>query len=120
LIKCKVNANDPWGSNRDARLSLVDTLANIGDKNSLVILKQVAQDPIYGHVLQNFLASVVAFSGQQMRQDVVAGESTILHPVRSVGWNRHAIPSASVNWSARLLNADPCLARIWRERANYP
>jgi hypothetical protein len=74
----KVNANDPWGINRDARLSLVDTIANIGDNNSLVILKQIAQDPVYGPVLQDFLASVVALSGEQMRQDVVVGETTIL------------------------------------------
>lgn len=74
----KVNANDPWATNRDTRLPLIDTLANIGDNNSLVILKQVALDPIYGPVLQNFLASVVALSGEQMRQDVVVGETSIL------------------------------------------
>ncbi|MGH6843415.1 MAG: cupin-like domain-containing protein, partial [Methylocella sp.] len=55
-----------------------DTIANIGDNNSLVILKQVAQDPVYGPVLQDFLASVVALSGEQMRQDVVMGETSIL------------------------------------------
>ncbi len=74
----KVNANDPWGINRNARLSLIDTIANIGDNNSLVILKQVAQDPVYGPLLQEFLARVVALSGEQMRQEVVAGETTIL------------------------------------------
>jgi hypothetical protein len=74
----EVNANDPWGINRDARLSLIETIANIGDNNSLVILKQVAQDPVCGPVLQEFLASVVALSGEQMRQDVVVGETTIL------------------------------------------
>ena len=74
----KINANDPWGINPDPRLSLIDTIANIGDNNSLVILKQVAQDPVYGPVLQDFLASVVALSGEQMRQEVVVGETTIL------------------------------------------
>jgi hypothetical protein len=74
----KVNANDPWGINRDARLSLIETIANIGDNNSLVILKQVAQDPVYGPVLQELLARVVALSGEQMRQEVMVGETTIL------------------------------------------
>jgi hypothetical protein len=74
----KVNANDPWGINPAPRLTLIDTIANIGDNNSLVILKQVAQDPVYGPVLQDFLASVVALSGEQLRQDVVVGETTIL------------------------------------------
>jgi len=74
----KVNANDPWGINRDARLTLVDTIATIGDNNSLVILKHVEQDPVYGPVLQEFLARVVAFSGGQMRQEVMVGEVLIL------------------------------------------
>jgi hypothetical protein len=74
----KVEPTDPWGVDRAPRLTLIDTIANIGDNNSLVILKQVAQDPVYGPVLQDFLASVVALSGEQMRQDVMVGETTIL------------------------------------------
>jgi hypothetical protein len=74
----KVGPADSWGTDRAPRLTLIDTLANIGNNNSLVILKQVAQDPIYGPVLQDFLASVVALSGEQMRQDVAVGETSIL------------------------------------------
>jgi hypothetical protein len=74
----KVEPTDSWGVDRAPRLTLIDTIANIGDNNSLVILKQVAQDPVYGPVLQDFLASVVALSGEQMRQDVMVGETTIL------------------------------------------
>jgi hypothetical protein len=74
----KVEPTDSWATNRAPRLTLIDTIANIGDNNSLVILKQVAQDPVYGPVLQDFLARVVALSGEQMRQDVVVGETTIL------------------------------------------
>jgi hypothetical protein len=74
----KVNANDSWGTNRDARLSLIYTIANIGNNNSMVILKHIDQDPVYRPVLQEILASVVALSGEQMRQDVVMGETTIL------------------------------------------
>ncbi|MGH6795835.1 MAG: hypothetical protein ACREDH_11745, partial [Methylocella sp.] len=74
----KVEATDSWGTNRAPRLSLIDTIANIGDNNSRVILKQVAQDPVYGPVLQDFLASVVELSGEQMRQEVGVGETSIL------------------------------------------
>jgi hypothetical protein len=74
----KVDPADSWGTNRAPRLTLIDTIANIGDNNSLVILKQVAQDPVYGPVLQDFLARVVELSGEQMRQDAVVGETTIL------------------------------------------
>ncbi len=73
-----VNVNDSWGINRDARLSLVDTIANIGDNNSLVILKHVEQDPVIGPLLQELLARVLAFSGEQMRQEVMVGEVLIL------------------------------------------
>jgi hypothetical protein len=51
----KVEPTDSWGTDRAPRLTLIDTLAGIGDNNSLVILKQVAQDPVYGPVLQDFL-----------------------------------------------------------------
>lgn len=74
----KVEPTDSWGTDRAPRLTLVDTIANISENNSLVILKQVAQDPVYGPVLQDFLASVVALSGEQMRQDVAVGETSIL------------------------------------------
>ncbi len=74
----KVNVNDPWEINRDARMSLIDTIANIGDNNSLVILKHVEQDPVYGPMLQEFLARVVALSGEQLRQEVMVGEVLIL------------------------------------------
>ncbi|MGQ0446116.1 MAG: hypothetical protein ACT4O2_13575 [Beijerinckiaceae bacterium] len=74
----KVEPTDSWATNRAPRLTLIDTIANIGDNNSLVILKQVAQDPVCGPVLQDFLARVVALSGEQMRQDVVVGETSIL------------------------------------------
>ncbi|MGH6822309.1 MAG: hypothetical protein ACRECP_03970 [Methylocella sp.] len=74
----KVEPTDSWGTGRAPRLTLVDTIADIADNNSLVILKQVAQDPVYGPELQDFLASVVALSGEQMRQDVVVGETSIL------------------------------------------
>jgi hypothetical protein len=74
----RVEPADSWGTDRAPRLTLIDTLAGIGDNNSLVILKQVAQDPVYGPVLQDFLASVVELSGEQMRQDVMVGETSIL------------------------------------------
>ena len=73
-----VEPTNSWGTDRAPRLTLIETIANIGENNSLVILKQVAQDPVYGPVLQGFLASVVALSGEQMRQDVVVGETSIL------------------------------------------
>jgi hypothetical protein len=74
----KVSVTDSWGANGEARLTLVDTIANIGDNDSLVVLKHVEQDPVYGPVLQDLLARVIELSGKQMRQDVLLGEAIIL------------------------------------------
>ncbi|MDQ6870306.1 MAG: hypothetical protein M3178_19000 [Pseudomonadota bacterium] len=73
-----VEVTDSWAVNRAPRLTLIDTIANIGDNNSLVLLNMVTQDPVYGPVFQDFLARIVALSGEQMRRDVVTGEVTIL------------------------------------------
>ena len=73
-----VKVTDSWGANGEARLTLVDTIANIAENNSLVVLKHVEQDPVYAPVLQEFLAKVIEFSGEQARQVVLIGEVLIL------------------------------------------
>ena len=73
-----VYVTDPWDINRSRRLTLVDTIANIGDNNSIVILKHVEQDPVYAPVLQEMLSRIVACSGEEMRKEVVVGEVLIL------------------------------------------
>ncbi len=73
-----VKVTDTWGANGEARLTLVDTIANVAENNSLVVLKHVEQDPVYAPLLQEFLAKVVEFSGEEMRQDVLLGEVLIL------------------------------------------
>ena len=74
----RVDVTDRWDVSRDGRLSLEDTITNIADNNSLVLLKHTEQDPIYGPVFKEFLAKVVEFSGEQMRRDVAVGEILIL------------------------------------------
>ena len=73
-----VYVTDPWDINRSRRLTLVDTIANIGDNNSIVILKHVEQDPVYAPVLQEMLSRIVTCSGDEMRKEVVVGEVLIL------------------------------------------
>lgn len=74
----KAGFDDSCGFSLDPRLSLLDTIANIGDNSSLVIIKHTEQDPVYGPVLKEFLARVVEFSGEQMRREVAVGEVLIL------------------------------------------
>lgn len=68
---------DGWHAKRP-RLSLVDTIANIGENNSLVILKKVANDPVYGPLFQELVKRVIELSGEQMRQEVVVGDASIV------------------------------------------
>jgi hypothetical protein len=74
----QIKVNDSWGTGEFTGLSLTDTIANIGETNSIVLLKHVEQDPVYGPVLQDLLARVIELSGEQMRQEAVIGEGQIL------------------------------------------
>ncbi|MCI0598439.1 MAG: hypothetical protein L0Y50_06250 [Beijerinckiaceae bacterium] len=73
-----VFVTDSWVINRARRLTLTETIATIADNNSIVILKHVEQDPVYGPVLQDLLAQVVALSGEHLRHEAVVGEVLIL------------------------------------------
>jgi hypothetical protein len=73
-----VGVADSWNVNRARRLTLVDTIANIGDDNSLVILKNIAQDPVYGSLLQDLFEKIGEFAGPEIRQDIVRPHASIL------------------------------------------
>jgi len=74
----RVAVTDPWEKGMSERYSLQDTITNIADNNSIVILKHTEQDPVFGPVLQALLSKFVEFSGAQMRDDVIVGESLVL------------------------------------------
>jgi len=74
----KVAVGNRWEAGTGGRMSLPDTIANITNNDSIVILKHTEQDPVYGPVLQEFLGQVVKFAGEQMRSDVILGETLIL------------------------------------------
>ncbi len=70
--------SDGWEVNSAPRLTLIETIANIGDDNSLVILKNVGQDPVYGPPLQTLFDKIAEFAGPQIRQDIVRCHASIL------------------------------------------
>jgi hypothetical protein len=74
----KVAVGNAWAEGTGGRMSLQDTIAHIADNDSIVILKHTEQDPVYGPVLQDFLGRVVSLAGEQMRSDVIVGETLIL------------------------------------------
>jgi len=73
-----VGVGTGWGDGTGQRYSLPDTIRNIADNNSIVIMKHTEQDSVFGPVLQEFLATIVGLAGEQMRADVVLGETLIL------------------------------------------
>jgi hypothetical protein len=73
-----VGVRDRWEKGQRARANLQETIGEIADNNSLVILKHVEQDPVYAPLFQKFLSQIVEFSGPQMRDDVEVGEVLIL------------------------------------------
>ena len=73
-----VSVNDPWEKGMAARHTLQDTIRNIADNNSIVIMKHTEQDSVLGPVLQALLSKFVEYAGAQMRDDVIVGESLIL------------------------------------------
>jgi hypothetical protein len=74
----KVAVGNGWEAGTGAKMSLQDTIAHIADNDSIVILKHTEQDPVYAPVLQDFLGRVIDLCGEQMRTDVIVGETLIL------------------------------------------
>ncbi|GAC1631253.1 MAG: hypothetical protein NVS9B10_24490 [Nevskia sp.] len=74
----RVAVADPWEKGMAGRCTLQDTIRNIADNNSIVILKHTEQDPVLGPLLQELLSKFVEFAGAQLRDDVIVGESLVL------------------------------------------
>jgi len=73
----RVDIHDKWSDNPAPRLTLAETIAGIGNNNSLVILKHAEQDPVYGPVLREILQRIFSFLSPSAQSDIVLGESLI-------------------------------------------
>lgn len=73
-----VRIDDRWEAGSRAAQSLQETLENIRDNNSLVIMKHVEEDPVFAPILKPLLAQVIELAGADMREDVIVGEVLIL------------------------------------------
>jgi hypothetical protein len=74
----KVDVGDRWEKGASEQQSLPDTIRDIADNDSLVMLKRTELDPIFGPVLRDLLSRMVELSGDRMRNDVTIGRTTIL------------------------------------------
>jgi hypothetical protein len=73
-----VDVSDRWEKGSAARYSLPETIANIANNNSLVMLRRLDQDDIFGPFIRTILERVVDMAGPQMRDDLIIGRGTIL------------------------------------------
>jgi hypothetical protein len=73
----RVKVDDKWDANPGERLSLEETIRDIANNDSLVILKHAEQDPVYGPVLQEILQRIFSFTSPSSQNDIVMGESLI-------------------------------------------
>lgn len=73
-----VGVADRWEKGTDRHRGLVDTLADIAENDSLVILKHTEHDRVLGPAVRELLARVMKMCGEKMREDVIVGRATIL------------------------------------------
>ncbi len=90
-----VGLGDGWETRPGERLSFESTVEGIAENNSLVVLKHVEQDPVFGAVLQDLLQEIFAHSPSSFRDDVVIGECLIFlnSPYRTTPYHFDLEPS---------------------------
>jgi hypothetical protein len=74
----RVEVNGGWDAGRPQSLSLQQTVAQIANDDSLVILKHVEEDSVLGPLVKDCIATVVDMVGPQMRDDVIVARGTLL------------------------------------------
>lgn len=74
----KVAREDRWEKGSKAGPSLQDAIAHISRNDSLVMLKHVEEDALYGPLLQQIFRELFQHAGSVMTEDVVVGRGTIL------------------------------------------
>lgn len=74
----RVDVVDGWSKGVREGQDLVRTIEEIATNDSLVMLKHVERDPVFGPFMQSLLALMVTLSGEAMRSDVIRGRATIL------------------------------------------
>lgn len=73
-----IGTSDRWEAGTEGRRPLMATLENIDRNNSLVMLKSVVHDPIFGPVLRHTLERIIELSGPALQDDLIGVRATIL------------------------------------------
>lgn len=91
----RVAVDAGWATRPADRLSFDRTVEGIAGNDSLVVLKHVEQDPIFGPVLQDLLQEIFAAAPAPFRDDVMLGECLIFlnSPHRTTAYHFDLEPS---------------------------
>jgi hypothetical protein len=74
----RVGVAHRWDANVAPRRALTDTVAHIADNDSLVLLKHVERDAVFGPSIRQICEQVIELSGVRMRADVLEARGTLL------------------------------------------
>ena len=75
---CPVGVSDRWEAGTKDRPPLMATIEDIRHGSSLVMLKSVVHDAIFGPVIRHTLERIIALAGPPLQDDVVGARATIL------------------------------------------
>lgn len=73
-----VGVTDRWEKGNAGSLSVADTIAGIAHNDSLVMLKHVEEDSVFGPLLQQIFDDLLESAGPRVRDDVIVRRGTIL------------------------------------------
>ncbi|MBD5654738.1 MAG: cupin-like domain-containing protein [Candidatus Eremiobacteraeota bacterium] len=77
-VTSKGTVKDGWKSHEREPKSLQEAIATIGDSNTLVLLKGLADDAEFGPICRRVLAEVEEQVGEALRADLSEGRATLV------------------------------------------
>jgi hypothetical protein len=82
-------AGDGWEDQRGRDRTLEDAVSEIEQSDTLVVLKDIEQDPVFGPVLQRALADMAERVGPGLQDEMLHGRATMLisSPRRVTGYH---------------------------------
>lgn len=81
LVYCsnrQPRVGDRWDGIKDKRFSATESIANISENDSLVMLKHIESDSEFGPFVDGLMSTIIDRVGGKMRNDVLVGRGTIL------------------------------------------
>ena len=84
-----INVSDGWEDTQGRKLSLEEAVATVETSNTLVVLKDIEKDEVFGPVFQSVVEMMAARVGPALERDMLHGRATLLisSPHRVTGYH---------------------------------